>query len=103
MVNGNGKGAAQSTTAGNLYHLVLEAKPTFSPRWFSITDTATRLWLAIYAFYRFLGTQPLSLLRFAYGWNTLWCAACRLRTAPPGPARGRVAQLWAPAPRDPGR
>ena len=71
----HGVGVASTITAGNLYQLCLEAKPTFSSQWFSIADTATRLCLAIFAFYRFLLTQPLSLLRFAYGWNTLWCVA----------------------------
>ena len=67
-------GAKESLTAGNLYQLVLEARPPFGAEWFSITDTATRLGLAVFAFYRFLLTEPLALLRFAYGWNTLWCA-----------------------------
>ena len=58
-------------TAGNLYRLCLEARPP-PGGWFSIADTATRLLLAIYAFYRLLVLQPRALLYFAYGWNTLW-------------------------------
>jgi len=75
--NGNGKAAhtnppVGSLTAGNLYQLCLEARPHFGGEWFSVTDTATRLGLAVFAFYRFLLLEPFALLRFAYGWNTLW-------------------------------
>jgi len=54
-----------------LYRLCLDAKPN-SSEWFSTADTATRLLSAIKAFYRFLLTEPISLLQFAYGWNRLW-------------------------------
>ena len=83
----NGKAAAESLTAGNMYQLCLEARPYFGGEWFSLTDTATRLSLAFLAFYRFLLTQPLALLRFAYGWNTLWY----------GPFRGTLLTIWLPA------
>ena len=82
----NGKAAAESLTAGNMYQLCLEARPYFGGEWFSLTDTATRLSLAFLAFYRFLLTQPLALLRFAYGWNTLWY----------GPFRGTLLTIWLP-------
>jgi len=62
---------AESLTAGNLYHMALEAKPVLGD-WFSIADTATRLGLAILAFYRHLLMQPLALLRFAHSWNLQW-------------------------------
>ena len=39
----NGKAAAESLTAGNMYQLCLEARPYFGGEWFSLTDTATRL------------------------------------------------------------
>ena len=59
-------------TADKLYQLILEARPPFGGEWFSTIDTATRLGYTVLAFYRFLLLQPWSLLRFAYGWNTLW-------------------------------
>jgi len=85
--NGAAHESAENLTAGNLYQLCLEARPTFGGEWFSISDTATRLGLAVFAFYRFLLLQPLSLLRFAYGWNTLWY----------GQWRGLVLTLYLPA------
>ena len=72
--NGNGSSVHEDLTAGELYNLCLEAKPMFGSKWFSVLDTASRLGLAIFAFYRFLLLQPIALLRFAYSWNTLWCA-----------------------------
>jgi len=71
--NGKSGSMAESLTAGNLYHMALEAKPVLGD-WFSIADTATRLGLAILAFYRHLLMQPLALLRFAHSWNLQWCA-----------------------------
>ena len=65
---------SSNLTAGSIYQLVLEVRPTMGT-WFSIADTATRLGLAVLTFYWLLLTEPVSLLRFAYGWNTLWCVA----------------------------
>lgn len=75
----------QDLTAGALYRLMLDAKPP-AGGWFSVADTATRLGLALGAFYWFLLTQPLSLLRFAFGWNSLWY----------GKALGALLTLWLP-------
>ena len=60
-----------SVTAGALYDKCLHAAPP-AGGWFSILDTMTRLSLTLYAFYRFLLLRPLSLLYFAWGYNTLW-------------------------------
>jgi len=60
-----------SITDCKLYQLCLNAKPN-SAEWFSIADTGTRLLGTVRAFYTFLATEPVSLLRFAYGWNSLW-------------------------------
>ena len=73
-VNGNGANGTSKLTAGSMYRLCLDAKPHFGASWFSVLDTATRLSLAILLFYKFLLAQPVALLRFAYGWNSLWCA-----------------------------
>jgi len=75
--NGNGSSVHEDLTAGELYNLCLEAKPMFGSKWFSVLDTASRLGLAIFAFYRFLLLQPIALLRFAYSWNTLWYGTFR--------------------------
>jgi len=80
MAAANGNGAAgKATSAGDVSHLVAgtlyEKCQNASPPiggWFSVVDTATRLSLTFYAFYRFLLLRPFSLLYFAYGWNTLW-------------------------------
>ena len=48
--------------------------------------------LAVLVYYYFLVSQPLSLLRFAFSWNSLWCVnqnrgggdAARARTTAPG-------------------
>jgi len=71
VAGATGAGATGSLTAGKLYQEVLEATPP-GGAWFSVADTASRLTLTLVAFYFFLLFQPLSLLRFAYGWNTLW-------------------------------
>ena len=57
--------------AGRLYEICLDASPA-GGTWFSIADTSVRAGLAVLLFYRFLVLQPLALLRFAWGWNTLW-------------------------------
>ena len=77
--------SSASVTASKLYLLCLEAKPPVGG-WFSVADTATRLSLAVYTFYRILLFRPLSLLRFAYGWNSLWY----------GRAGGLLLTVWLP-------
>ena len=73
--NGNGtngaKGHKPDLRAGKLYEICLDASPA-GGTWFSIADTSVRAGLAVLLFYRFLVLQPLALLRFAWGWNTLW-------------------------------
>jgi len=73
--NGNGangtNGHKPDLRAGKLYEICLDASPA-GGTWFSIADTSVRAGLAVLLFYRFLVLQPLALLRFAWGWNTLW-------------------------------
>ena len=59
--------------AGSLYKMCLEAQPPVGG-WFAISDTLWRFGLAMGAFYRFLLTEPIGLLKFAFGWNCMWCA-----------------------------
>ena len=72
---GNGANGANGhkpdLRAGRLYEICLDASPA-GGTWFSIADTSVRAGLAVLLFYRFLVLQPLALLRFAWGWNTLW-------------------------------
>ena len=91
-MNGSNSAAAACTslTADPLYQLCLEAKPV-GGQWFSRLDTATRFGLACFAFCRFLCLQPISLLRFAYAWNTLWWVDPLLRLAARCPAAVRTA------------
>ena len=73
--NGHGANGANGhkpdLRAGKLYEICLDASPA-GGTWFSIADTSVRAGLAVLLFYRFLVLQPLALLRFAWGWNTLW-------------------------------
>jgi len=62
---------ASDLTAGKLYALCMDAKPA-GGEWFSMMDTATRLFGAIKAYYRLALTEPIGMTIFVWGWNNLW-------------------------------